>query len=211
MSIIHNFAVFEGGDGSGTTTQLELLARRFASPGLPPFHATREPTGGPIGTLIRKVLKGETVLLPKTTARLFAADRNEHIYGPGGIAERCERGEIVVSDRYTPSSIVYQGIVCGDELTSALNASFPMPELLIFFDLESNIALKRIAARPDRDIYEYLDFQIKARTLYKALLPRYEEAGVRVECLDASLPPDKIAELVWKTVKKMPSVEAYAG
>jgi dTMP kinase len=211
MSIIHNFAVFEGGDGSGTTTQLELLGKRFAGPGLPPFHATREPTGGPIGALIRGVLKGEAVLLPETTARLFAADRNEHLYGPGGVAERCGRRELVVSDRYTPSSLVYQGIACGDGLPASLNASFPLPELLIFFDLDSETALKRIASRPGRDIYEYLDFQIKARSRYKALLPRYGEAGVRVECVDASLPPEDVAELVWRAVKTMPRVEGGGG
>ncbi|MDR2070380.1 MAG: dTMP kinase [Treponema sp.] len=211
MTIIHNFAAFEGGDGSGTTTQLELLRKRFAGPGLPPFHAASEPTGGPIGVLIRRVLKGETALLPETAARLFAADRNEHLYGPGGILERCGRGELVVSDRYTPSSLVYQGIACGEELPASLNASFPLPELLIFFDLDSETALKRIASRPGRDIYEYLDFQIQVRTRYKALLPGYEEAGVRVERIDASLPPGEIAELVWRAVRKMPILEGMGA
>lgn len=207
MTIIHNFAVLEGGDGSGTTTQLELLGKRFAGPGLPSFHATREPTGGPIGVLIRRVLKGEIPLLPETAARLFAADRNEHLYGPGGVVERCGRGELVASDRYTPSSLVYQGIACGDELPASLNASFPLPELLIFFDLESETALKRIASRPEKDIYEYLDFQIQVRARYKALFPRYEKEGVRVEYIDASLPPQEIAEQVWRAVRKMPIVE----
>ncbi|MDR0387161.1 MAG: dTMP kinase [Treponema sp.] len=207
MSIIHNFAVFEGGDGSGTTTQLELLRKRLAGPGFPPFHATFEPTGGPIGVLIRKVLKGEIAVRPETAARLFAADRNEHLYGPGGIVERCGQGELVVSDRYTPSSLVYQGITCGDELPASLNASFPLPELLIFFDLESKIALNRIASRPGRDIYEYADFQERVRSRYKALFPRYKAAGVRVEWLDASLPPEEIAEQVWRAVREMPIVE----
>jgi dTMP kinase len=211
MINVQNFAVFEGGDGTGTTTQLELLGRRFTSPGLPVFHATCEPTGGPIGALIRGVLKGEIALLPETTARLFAADRNEHLYGPGGVVERCGRGELVVSDRYTLSSLVYQGIACGDELAASLNASFPMPELLILFDLESETALKRIASRSGRDIYEYLDFQIKVRACYKALLPRYEEAGVRVEHIDASLPPEEIAELVWRAVRKMPILDRHMG
>jgi dTMP kinase len=207
MTIIHNFAVFEGGDGSGTSTQLELLRKRFDGPGLPPFHATFEPTGGPIGVLIRGVLKGEIALRPETTARLFAADRNEHLYGPEGVAERCGRGELVVSDRYVPSSLVYQGIECGDELPSSLNGAFPLPELLIFFDLESGAALKRIASRPGRDIYEYPDFQARVRSRYQALLPRYEEAGVRVERIDASLPPGEISEQVWRMIGKMPIVE----
>jgi dTMP kinase len=117
----------------------------------------------------------------------------------------------VASDRYTPSSLVYQGITCGDELPASLNGSFPVPELLIFFDLEIDAALKRIASRPGRDIYEYRDFQIKVRSRYRALLPRYEEAGARVECIDASLPPGEIAEQVWRAVRKMPIVEGGKG
>jgi dTMP kinase len=211
MTIIHNFAVFEGGDGSGTTTQLEFLHRRFTGPSLPLLHTTWEPTSGPIGVLIRRILKGEVTFQPETTARLFAADRNEHLYGPEGVVERCGRGELVVSDRYVPSSLVYQGIACGEALPAALNAAFPAPELLIFFDLESETALKRIVSRPDRDIYEYLDFQTKVRSRYKALFPRYEEAGVRVACIDASLPPEKVAEQVWEAVRKMPIVVRGMG
>jgi dTMP kinase len=207
MTIIHNFAVFEGGDGSGTTTQLALLGRRFAGPGFPRLHTTCEPTDGPVGVLIRSVLGGGTALLPETAARLFAADRNEHLYGPGGIAERCGRGELVVSDRYVPSSLVYQGISCGEDLPAALNAAFPAPELLIFFDLDSETALKRIESRTRRDIYEYPEFQREVRARYRALLPRYADAGVRVETLDASLPPEDVAERVFRAVLKMPIMQ----
>lgn len=205
MFIIHNFAVFEGLDGSGTTTQLRLLAERFAghSP-LPPFFETCEPTGGPVGRLIRSVLGGEISLEPAAVAGLFAADRYEHLYGKDGIAGRCARGELVVSDRYLPSSLVYQGITCGEELPRRLNADFPLPELLLFFDLDPQIAQERLNARNGREIYEHLDFQVKVRERYKALLPEYAEAGVRVECVDASAGIGETAELVWRAVQKMP-------
>ena len=137
MEILKNFAVFEGIDGSGTTTQLEILENHFQENRnkLPPFYRTNEPTDSSIGKLIRLNLKKEVLFDPGTTAFLFAADRNEHIYGPDGIAERCKRGELVVSDRYTLSSLVYQGITCGEVLTSMINSSFPLPELLLFFDV----------------------------------------------------------------------------
>ncbi|MDR2053736.1 MAG: dTMP kinase [Treponema sp.] len=211
MLSIHNFAVFEGIDGSGTTTQLRLLEERFRegfspdSP-LPPLHGTFEPTGGPVGRLIRSVLGGEISLEPATAARLFAADRNEHLYGKDGIVERCGRGEIVVSDRYVLSSLVYQGITCGEELPRKLNADFPLPELLLFFDLDPQIAAERLKARNGRDIYEYLEFQIKARDRYRALLPEYEEAGIRVEYIDASAKIGEAAEQVWRAVQKMPII-----
>ncbi|GHT74706.1 thymidylate kinase [Spirochaetia bacterium] len=207
MVIIHNFAVFEGGDGTGTSTQLDLLRQRFSRPGLPPFHPTFEPTDGPIGKTIRSALTGELSLQSETTARLFAADRNEHLYGKCGITCRCGRGELVVSDRYVLSSLVYQGLDCGEELPKALNAAFPGPELLLFFDLDPEIAQKRLAGRAVRDVYEYLDFQIRVRERYKALLPVYAQGGVRVESIDASKPQEEVAEQVWSALKKMPIFE----
>jgi dTMP kinase len=208
--ILTNFAVLEGCDGSGTTTQLELLARRAAGlPGFPPFYATFEPTKGPVGELIRRLLKdaGETRVLPETLARLFAADRAEHLYAPGGVVERCSvRGELVVSDRYSPSSLVYQAVDCGEELPRILNESFPLPELLIYLDIESETAVKRIAGRPDREIFEYLEFQKKVREGYLKLLPRWEKSGVRTLILDGSRSPEDVAEEVWRAVTEMPIV-----
>jgi dTMP kinase len=212
--ILHNFAVFEGIDGSGTTTQLRLLVERFAGglpeTPLPPFHATFEPTEGPVGRLIRAVLRGEITLEPAAVARLFSADRHEHLYGNGGIAGLCEQGILVVSDRYTPSSLVYQGISCGEDLPRKLNGDFPLPELLLFFDVDAETAQKRLETRNGRDIYEYLDFQVQVRERYRALLPEYAKAGVRVEYIDASEEAGKAAEQVWRAVEKMPIISRKA-
>jgi dTMP kinase len=208
MEIISNFAVFEGGDGSGTTTQLKLLGRRFDASGavqLPPLYKTFEPTDGNIGALIRSALGGEISFQKATLARLFAADRSEHLYAPGGIIERAKAGELVVCDRYVPSSLVYQGLECGDKLPQGLNESFPAPELILFFDLDSETACSRIMARREKtEIYEYLDFQLKVRERYRSLLPRFVDQGVRVETIDASKSPEEVAEEVWRAVGKMP-------
>jgi len=206
MEILSNFAVFEGLDGSGTTTQIGILEEFFLQNRLsmPPFHITFEPTNGSIGRLLRSGLKGEESLKPETMAFLFAADRNEHIFGSGGVAERCKRGELVVSDRYALSSLVYQGITCGEELPARLNQGFPTPELLIFLDIEPETALSRIASRAQKEIFEKLDFLKKAGARYKALLPEFASKGVRVEIIDASLSPDEVARQAWGAVKKMP-------
>jgi dTMP kinase len=209
MIIIHNFIVFEGGDGSGTSTQLKLLRDRFARAGgkYPPLYATFEPSGGPIGELIRRSLKGEIILRPETLARLFAADRGEHLYGKEGVVGRCGRGELVVSDRYVLSSLVYQGIDCGEALPAELNRAFPAPELVLFFDLDPEAALKRLEGRPFKDSYERPDFQVKVLRRYRELLPRYQAEGVRVEYIDASRPPEEVAESIWRILEKMPILE----
>ena len=211
MEILKNFAVFEGIDGSGTTTQLNMLQHTMLEnyfpenrQTLPPFYKTNEPTNGSIGELIRLSLRKETVFKPETVALLFAADRNEHIYGSGGIIERCKRGELVVSDRYLLSSLVYQGITCGEELPALLNSGFPRPELLIFLDIDPEIAQNRIAGRDQKEIYEYMEFQIQARGRYMTLLPKLSAEGVRVETIDASLPAEEVAREVWGAIKKMP-------
>ena len=204
MKIIPNFAVFEGGDGSGTTSQLSLLKERFSKIQNPVFSPTFEPTDGPVGKLLRSALKREISLKPETMARLFAADRGEHIYGSGGVAERCAGGELVVCDRYVLSSLVYQGIECGDELPMALNSPFPAPELLVFFDIDPEIALERIKSRSSLEIYEYPEFQAKVRKKYLSLLGMYRDAGVRVTIIDAAKSPQEVFTLVWSALSEMP-------
>jgi dTMP kinase len=206
MEILRNFAVFEGGDGSGTSTQLALLPEKFATnrPGGPVFFPTAEPTGGVVGRLIRSALKKDPVLLPDTLARLFAADRNEHVYAPDGIFDRCKRGELVVCDRFVLSSLVYQGIECGEDLPRSLNTRFPAPELLLFLDIDPQIAQKRLNNRPSLEIFEYFDFQTRVRERYLALLDEYRNAGVRVAVIDASLSIAEVASAVWSALSKMP-------
>ena len=211
MKILKNFAVFEGIDGSGTTTQIRKLKDYFRLNrphlSLPPLYTTFEPTNSSIGTLIRRALRGEIDLAPKTAALLFAADRNEHIYGREGISERCGRRELVVSDRYLPSSLVYQGITCGEEFPALLNRDFPAPELLLFFDIDPEIAQERLSGRKHRDIFEYLNFQVQVRERYKALLPDFLSEGVIVQTIDASRTPEEVGEEVWQAIKKMPIFE----
>ncbi|MDR2757807.1 MAG: dTMP kinase [Spirochaetaceae bacterium] len=221
MNILRNFVVFEGGDGSGTSTQIELLRNRLNPEKTPEtpreggtgsgcrLFTTFEPTDSPIGRILRQALRGTLPLKPETIARLFAADRNEHLFGPEGIRDHCLKGDLVVSDRYVPSSLVYQGIDCGETLPALLNRDFPLPELLFFFDIDPNIALQRLETRSGRDFYEHLDVQILVREQYKTLLPAYAAGGVRLEYLDASKPMEEVAEAVWRVLQEMPIFEKW--
>ena len=133
--ILSNFIVFEGLDGSGTSTQIQLLTKKIQPNRL---FVTTEPTNLPTGKFIRKILKGEFSIDEKTIAYLFAADRCEHIYGKNGIIENLQNGKLVVSDRYFFSSIAYQSIMAGDDLPKKLNENFPLPEFLFFFKISSD-------------------------------------------------------------------------
>jgi len=204
MEIIPNFVVFEGGDGSGTSTQLSMLKNRLKSTAKPIIFSTFEPTDGQIGKLIRSALKKEIYFKPETLAMLFAADRNEHLNGQDGILAHVNKGELVVSDRYVLSSLVYQGIECGDELPSLLNSRFPAPEITIFFDIEPEIALERMKNRDSLEIYEYREFQEKVRQKYKSALAQYGKNGARVEIIDASKTAAEVADQVWSIISVMP-------
>ena len=206
MAILQNFVVFEGGDGSGTSTQLELLKQRFqrGRRGLPAIVCTSEPTDGAVGRLLRAALRREVNLRGETMARLFSADRAEHLYGEGGIIGTAGRGGLVVCDRYTLSSRVYQGIECGDDLPAALNSGFPAPELLLYFDIDPHTALLRLEERAQKDIYEEIDFQLRVRERYLHLLDSCRAEGSRVAMVDASSPVDAVAEEVWQNISMLP-------
>jgi len=205
LMVQNNFVVLEGGDGTGTSTQLAILRRRLSEAG--PRSGSEvcfEPTGGPIGALIRSALKGETPLRPDTVARLFAADRGEHLFGPGGVVERASAGVLVVSDRYVPSSLVYQGMTCGEELPAALNAPFPAPELLFYFEIDPETAMERIAGRESKDEFEVLEIQRVVKARYDRIIPAYCASGTRLVRVDATRSIDEVSDIVWSELRKLP-------
>lgn len=208
MEILRNFAVFEGGDGSGTSTQLAILKEKFAGTGSPcqHYYITAEPTDCAIGRLCRNALEKELIIQPETLARLYAADRGEHLFAPGGIIEHCQHGELVISDRYVLSSLVYQGIDCGEAFARSLNASYPAPELILYFDIDPEIAQKRMSSRKIIELFDHLDFQMKVRERYLSLLDEYQTKGVMVGIIDASQNVEMVAQEVWSHVSKMPII-----
>lgn len=189
--ILRNFIVIEGVDGSGTTTQLRSLAGWLSERGVAAW-ITHEPTDLPSGRLVRSVLRGEVEARPETLARLFAADRYEHLYGREGIVERAGRGELVVCDRYVASSLAYQGQACGPELPARLNEGYPLPELTVFFDIDPEISMRRVDGRGEREIFEELEIQKRVRAAYEAALSGLAARGARVERLDASRPIEEL-------------------
>jgi dTMP kinase len=193
--LLRRFIVFEGIDGAGTTTQLGVVDAALGIAGVPHW-TTAEPTSGPVGSLIRRVLGGELSAAPGTVAHLFAADRCEHLYGSRGIVERLGRGEVVVCDRYVLSSLAYQGAACGPDLPLYLNDRFPLPSLLIFFDIDPRLSMARIDVRRSREIYELLPFQERVREAYETSLDRISGSPTRIVRVEASLPRAEVSRIV---------------
>lgn len=211
IMILHNFAVFEGIDGTGTTTQMNRLKDRYASvPGASDSVVfTGEPTSGEIGKLIRRALRGDISFKADTMARLFAADRGEHLDGSGGIRELLAAGKAVFSDRYLFSSLAYQGETGTAGLPNLLNRDFPLPEYLFFFDIDPDVSMDRVERRAGTlEIYEQRDLQRKVRERYLDLIAGFEKSDPEmcVIRLDASRTIDEIAAKIWSIARNLPKI-----
>ncbi|MCR5291203.1 MAG: dTMP kinase [Treponema sp.] len=202
--LLDNFIAFEGIDGTGTSTQLKLLSQR---PEHEHFFITAEPTTNETGKFIRQVLGGHIKVHHDTITYLFAADRNEHLYSPNGIIDNLHRNKIVLTDRYLFSNLAYQSILGGKDLPAYLNASFPLPKLVFFFDLEPRIALDRIQKRGnDKEIYEKVDFLTQVSNAYHSLFEEYKvkTPDMQIVHIDASNSIEKTAQIIWSYITKLP-------
>jgi len=191
--IFKNFIVFEGIDGSGTSTQIKRLVESNPTR----FFATAEPTTNEIGKFLRRMLCGEFTVDEKTASYLFAADRCEHIYGNNGVEQLINQGKTVVSDRYFFSSLAYQSVSCGKDLPRLLNSPFPLPEYLFYFKIDPEISLKRVDSRNgQKEIYEKIDIQKKIAKLYDEVIEEYQEksqeSGMKIITIDASKSIDEV-------------------
>ena len=203
-NILRSFIVLEGLDGSGTTTQLELLSRRLSREGR--MHAaTFEPTDGPVGALLRKILARDVRAHPATVAMLYAADRNEHVNDPeSGILARTSRGELVICDRYLFSSLAYQSVDSGFDYVFGLNRRFPVPQCLLFLDTPVEVCQRRLSRRGKAELFDGAAFQSRVRENYLSVIERFRPTGMEIFILPGDRSEQAIAEEIWKILSSLP-------
>lgn len=172
--------VLEGIDGAGTTTQVARFAERLRRDGGAPIRATREPSDGPIGAMVRQILSGR-IVAPEgrapgwaTMALLFAADRMDHV--ESSIEPFLASGGVVISDRYDASSLAYQSVSSGNEGEGAvewirsLNRYALRPDLTIVLDLAPDVAAARRGSRGElAQLYEQNEVQRALAAFYRDL------------------------------------------
>jgi dTMP kinase len=190
------FITLEGGDGSGKSTQAELLTT-YLTDNKHTVIRTREPGGTELGARLREiVLHSSAYVAPRAEALLYAADRAQNIAEI--VRPALERGDVVIQDRYVDSSLAYQG--AGRELDpvqvlrfSMWAASDLMPNLTILLDIDPTIGRERRRIETgsfDRLEAEQLDFHARVRAEYLAIAERESE---RFLVLDATRPIDELA------------------
>jgi dTMP kinase len=189
------FVTFEGLDGSGTTTQTELLRQHLEEAGRD-VVATREPGGTELGEKVREVVLGGTTISPWAEAALFAAARAELVAEV--IRPALERGADVVCDRYLDSSLAYQGLArgLGVDRVLALNLDAIrgiLPDVTFLLLLDPDEAKERAGPPGDRIEREGEDFLRAVDEAYRELGSIF--AG-RIVAIDASGAVDEVAKEV---------------
>jgi dTMP kinase len=189
------FVTFEGLDGSGKSTQAELLAAHLEAEGRD-VVVTREPGGTELGEKVRELVLGRTKISPWAEAGLFAAARAElvsEVIGPA-----LEGGADVVCDRYLDSSLAYQGIArgLGVDRVLALNIDAIrgiLPDVTFLLLVDPDEAAKRSGSASDRIEREGLEFLRAVDKAYRELGSIF---GGRIVTIDGSKPTDEIAKEV---------------
>ena len=200
------FIAFEGIDGSGKSTQIQLLSEKMREKGIRCYQ-TCEPSSGPIGSLTRQILTGRIKTDNRVIAAMFAADRLDHLLNEvDGIAVKIEDGISVITDRYYFSSYAYHSvdvpmdwvIKTNEESTKILR-----PDINIFIDIDTDTAMERITRnRFHTELFEKKSRLEKVRENYlKAfdLLGREENILI----VDGTKTTEEIAEEIWKQVEHL--------
>jgi dTMP kinase len=209
---------FEGGEGSGKTTQARLISIWLRELGYD-VVTTHEPGATKVGMRLRALLldTAHTGMSPKAEALMYAADRAEHVASV--ISPALDRGAIVITDRYVDSSLAYQG--AGRNLPVEEIARFNwwatggrVPDLTVLLDMDPIAGLSRRARSADRLEAEPADFHLRVRAGFRALA---QADPARYLVLDADRPPEEITRDIQNRIRGMlpdpvPSVaEAATG
>jgi dTMP kinase len=202
------FITFEGMDGSGKTTQMHRLAERLRSMGRTVME-TVEPGGPPISQKIRRILldSANQELSPTTEILLYFASRAQNV--DQWILPALGRGEIVLSDRFTDSSLVYQGVGRGLGILTVndlerIACRGLKPDLTILVDVDAEASLARARSRNQAEPHcetrmddQAIEFHLKVHQAYHALAAAEPE---RVKLVDGRAGMDDIEREVWSIV-----------
>jgi dTMP kinase len=208
------FLAFEGGEGTGKSTQLRVLADDLTGRGFE-VVVTYEPGDTPVGARLRELLLDPaTVVTAQTEALLYAADRAEHVANV--IAPALTRGAVIISDRYLDSSIAYQAYGRGLDVeqvtsTSRWATGGLVPDLTLVLDLPPEEGLRRARGRggqADRLEAEALDFHHRVR---EAFLTLAEADPSRYAVVDASGAPDQVFHSVQLAVDALLNTLGLTG
>ena len=198
--------VFEGIDGAGKTTQIDLLTRRLQADGRRIFR-TAEPTESVTGGLLRDALSGISKRTPAELAALFVLDRIFHNTNPvNGIETMLSQGIDVICDRYYYSSLAYQGCETDAQWVRDMNLNCPdirRPDVCIFLDLTPAQSMERIGkGRITTEIYENEERLTRVRNQFFRALDSLKDTD-RICIVNAARSVEEIHEEIYQIVEEI--------
>lgn len=195
------FIAFEGLDGSGITTQAELLRGWLQGRGIE-CYLTKEPTDGPAGSIIRLALARRLSLHPDVLALFFATDRLDHLVND--ILDKLKIGITVISDRYVLSSLAYQSVESDPLWLRNLNSRFRTPDLTILIDTPIEMCLKRMQRqRWHIELYEEAGKLENVRKNYLQFAREFIMSGERIAVVDGARSIDVVHRDVTRVVQAL--------
>ena len=200
------FIAFEGIDGSGKSTQVKLLNAKLKEAGHK-VYTTFEPTGGPVGSMIRDIFNRRMEADDRVIAGLFVADRLDHLLNKSnGIIKKLNEGFTVITDRYYFSSYAYHAAHMPMEWVinaNALSADLLRPDLNVYIDVPPEISMERLArGRESMEIYETLENLRKVRDKYMEAFQLLKDRE-KVFIVNGNRQTEDVAGDIWKEIKKL--------
>ncbi|MEK7096590.1 MAG: dTMP kinase [Patescibacteria group bacterium] len=192
------FIAFEGLDGSGSSTQVDLLVKALNNLGYFAF-GTKEPTNNLIGGLIRGALTHDWKASPECLQLLFAADRAHHLQRE--VIPNLEKGNIVITDRYLFSTIAYGSIDMPRNWLLKLNERFILPDITFYIRLTPRECLRRIGkSRHQFELFEEMEKLKKVKSMYLTMSRR---KNLNIMPINGFQTIDQIAEEILLITGKM--------
>ena len=197
------FIVFEGIDGAGKTTQIELLAKRLSQNG-EVVSITAEPTDNESGKALRRALSGKEPHSECEMATMFVLDRIGH---NAQISELLAQGKTVICDRYYYSTLAYQGKSTDYAWVRSMNIDCPeirRPDACIYLDLTPEESLARISkGRAEVEIYENLEKLTEVRESFFSVINDLSSEGEKIFIVNANRSIEAISDEIFDIVAKI--------
>ncbi|MFH1377115.1 MAG: dTMP kinase [Candidatus Woesearchaeota archaeon] len=191
------FIVIEGLDGSGSTTQCELLRNYLDIKGIKAI-VTKEPTNNLIGGLIRGVLTGDWKINPEGLQLLFSADRAHHLEKE--IIPALQNGVTVICDRYFYSSLAFGAVDCDIGWLKLLNQQFLNPDISFFLNTNPETCIQRMSSsRVCFELFENKEKLAKVLSNYHQLIQEYSDLNL----IDAEKDKETILKDIVKKVEEL--------